>query len=53
MTTSEIGLFVLIVMIMNLQKLLGVHFLRCFRGIISIIEYKQDGWYSEGGGCGK
>ena len=34
--TSE-TVVALIVMIMNLQKLLGVHFLRCFRGIMSLL----------------
>ena len=34
--TSE-TVVVLIVMVMNLQKLLGVHFLRCFRGIVLLL----------------
>jgi len=34
--TSE-TVVALIVMVMNLQKLLGVHFLRCFRGIMSLL----------------
>lgn len=34
--TSE-TVVALIVMVMNLQKLLGVHFLRCFRGIMSFL----------------